>query len=63
MRAAEKGRIRMERKHRAEEVAIGLVRRGKSHPESVEEAGRRVNVGQVEFKEDGERTNQQKMEG
>ena len=63
MRTAEKGRIRMERKHRAEEVAIGLVRRGKSHPESVEEAGRRVKAGQVEVKEDNKRMNWKKMEG
>ena len=63
MNVVEKGRIKVERKCREEETVTRLVRWGKSNPESVEEAGRRVNVGQVEVKEDSGRTNQQKKEG
>ena len=44
MCAVEKGSIKMERKRIIEEAATRLVRRGKAHPESVEEVGRRVNA-------------------
>ena len=45
MCATKKGRIRMERKRIEEEAGTRLVRRGKARPESVEEEGRRFNVG------------------